>query len=504
MSPLSYDQLLANYQTLSVNYEALSKEHDQLKTEYACLKADHEQLALANAQLRSLLKQALESIQQLQTEVSTLKEQINRNSKNSSKPPSTDQKSNTKDKPTKQRTSRSGQSRLQAPPGRVDRHVECTASNCPHCGSHDIQQSQRPAEKFQQAELPQVKAIITEYSLLKYACVSCGKQSTAPLPPGVPDSAFGPQLMALLAYLTGVLHLAKREAILLIKNLYDVDVGLGSVPNVEERVAQAIDGVYARIHSFVIGSLGCKHFDETGWRDKGKRHFVWLASNTEAAVYMIDRRRSAAAFQRLIDTGGGLPPETEMVTDRYSIYRAVAKIHQYCLAHLIRDFRGYAERDGPDKATADALEKELKKACQIHRKYREGKYTFAQRNAWLEKRKRKVEFWLEDGMANGTEKFAKFCESLLDKFDHLWCFMRVKGMEPTNNLAERDLRKLVLWRKKSYGTRSERGKRFVERVTTVAQTLKRRSHNVLDFLHQAVANFYRGQSAPYISEALGF
>ena len=82
--------------------------------------------------------------------------------------------------------------------------------------------------------------------------------------------------------------------------------------------------------------------------------------------------------------------------------------------------------------------------------------------------------------------------------------MDTPGMKPTNNLAERDLRKLVIWRKKSYGTRSERGKRFVERVTTVAQTLKKQGKQVLSFFQEAVFNFYRGGPAPFVSEAMGF
>lgn len=81
--------------------------------------------------------------------------------------------------------------------------------------------------------------------------------------------------MGLLATLTGVLHLAKREAVFLIKELYDVDISIGSVPNIEERVSQALDPIYC----FVIESKFCKHFDETSWRDQGKRHYVWLVAS---------------------------------------------------------------------------------------------------------------------------------------------------------------------------------------------------------------------------------
>ena len=165
-------------------------------------------------------------------------------------------------------------------------------------------------------------------------------------------------------------------------------------------------------------------------------------------------------------------------------------MHQHCLAHLIREFRGYAERDGPDKELGKALENELQTVCHIHKEYREAIITLQQRNRRLGKRKRRLEICLEDGMANGSDDLSKLCERLLHGFSKLWTFTKVPGMEPTNNLAERDLRKLVIWRKKSYGTRSDRGKRFVERVTTVSETLKKQGKSILGYFQEAVMSFY--------------
>lgn len=438
--------------------------------------------------------------EKLHCEIAKLRTQIDKNSKNSSKPPSTDQKSNTSSNQRASRASRGGKFRTPFSTDKVDVHVQCSQENCPHCGSVTIELSRLPGEKWQQAELPEVKAVITEYELLKYSCQECGKKSTATLPPGVPDSAFGPKLMGLLATLTGVLHVAKREAIQLIKDLYDVDMGVGSVPNIEERVARALDGIYERIHKFVISHRFCTHFDETSWRDQGKRHFVWLATCEQAAVYKIDRNRSTAAFQRLIGQETWKAPA---VTDRYAVYSSFQD-HQYCLAHLIREFRGYGERDGPDKSMGVALEKELRWSCKIHGEYRKNKISIVQRNSRLGIRKKRIQYWLEDGFANGSDALSKLCDTLLNNFEKLWTFTRILGMEPTNNMAERDLRKLVIWRRKSYGTRSERGKKFVERITTVAQTVRKQSGNVLHFVQRAIECFYAQISPPLISEAMGF
>ena len=69
----------------------------------------------------------------------------------------------------------------------------------------------------------------------------------------------------------------------------------------------------------------------------------------------------------------------------------------------------------------------------------------------------------------------------------LWTFARVEGVEPTNNAAERSVRKAVLWRKGSFGSQSEAGCRFVERILTVTATLRQQGRGVLDYL-VAVAN----------------
>jgi transposase len=462
-----------------------------MKRTYEELEAELATTQTELASIQKLLKQALD-------EIAKLKEQIKCNSKNSSKSPSTDQKGNTPDKDKKERATRTGKARPLFPSERIDRHIACTQDNCPHCGSGLIQLSNHPAEVLHQAELPEVKAVVTEYQLLKYQCNGCGKNSTAGLPAGIPDSAFGPKLMGLIATLTGVFHLAKREAIQLIKELYGVDMSVGSIPNIEERVTKALDPIYQRVYNFVIESKCCKHFDETGWRDSGKRHFAWIASCSEAAFYRIDRERSSAAFQRLIRQ---CPKKFTAVTDRYAVYNLIG-VHQYCLAHLIRDFKKYAERDGPDKEIGEALVQELKTVCHIHGEYRTGKIEVQQRNRQLGRHKRKVQTWLEDGMANGSDQLYRLSETLLDDFDKLWAFTKNAGMEPTNNMAERDLRKLVIWRKKSYGTRSARGQRFVERITTVAQTARKRGKDVLGLIQEALTKFYAGVMPHDIFEAL--
>lgn len=270
--------------------------------------------------------------------------------------------------------------------------------------------------------------------------------------------------MGLLATLTGVLHVAKREAIQLIKDLYGIDISVGSVPNVEERVSTALDPIYDRIHKFIMGHTFCTHFDETGWRDRGgKCHFVWLATCQQAAVYRIDRNRSTAAFRRLIKQETWTAPA---VTDRYAVYGSF-KNHQYCLAHLIREFKGHGERDGPDKVIGLSIESELRLSCQIHREYREGKIPLIQRNRRLGARKRRVEYWLDDGLANGSDVLAKICGVLLLRI------LRSYG----RLLESLGWNRRITWRKETFGSLLSGGGKAMGPEATGERSLSNGSSN---------------------------
>jgi transposase len=309
-------------------------------------------------------------------------------------------------------------------------------------------------------------------------------------------------MMGLIATLTGSLHLAKRDAIQLIQDLFGVQICAGSVINVEERTAAALNQPYERIHHHVMQSALPKHFDETSWRDSGKGCYVWIASTRKATCLHINPRRSREAFETFVGSQG--LSQAPVVTDRYSAYAYLENAHQYCLAHLIRDFRKYHERAGPDGGIGKLLESELRRICKNHRLFRGRAISLRSRDARFRYQRRRLEEHLIDGLANGSDELSGLCERLLDRFHHLWVFSSFTDVDPTNNLAERDLRRIVLWRKKSYGTRSERGQRFVERISSISQSVKKAKGNVLAFIQRAIEAYYRGQSAPMIEPTLSF
>lgn len=457
------------------------------------------ELATQNASLASQNAELATQNAILVKKVAALEERLNRNSRNSSKSPSTDQKTNTTPPEKHPKKTRAGFSRSLYSPERVNSREKCTLDCCPHCGSSEIVEDGAPMV-LQQAELPPVEATVTEYSLGIYGCASCGQRSVASLPLGIPHSAFGPKVQAVITTLTGVFHMARREAMQLLRDLFKINVSVGSVINIEATATRALTAVHARIQQAVMRSHFPKHFDETSWRDSGQRHYVWLASTEQAAFFKIDPSRSAEAFKLVIGEHGPFAA----VTDRYAVYSSLPGPHQHCLAHLIRDFHGYAERKGVDGPLGHKIECALRRACWSHARYRQGKISRSKRDRRIERWRALVRDGLEDGHANGSKDLSGLCSRILNGFDKLWTFMQVEGMEPTNNLAERDLRKIVLWRKKSHGTRSGGGQRFVECITSVTETAKRVGQNILGFIESVIRAYWRHEPAPFMSPAHGF
>jgi hypothetical protein len=101
-------------------------------------------------------------------------------------------------------------------------------------------------------------------------------------------------------------------------------------------------------------------------------------------------------------------------------------------------------------------------------------------------------------MVAGSPSLKRFAQTLLRKAQNLWVFVTRDGVEPTNNQAERDLRGIVITRRISYGSKSERGDRFIERINSVVTTLKRQGKKCLDYLTEALGALKTGSSAPTI------
>jgi transposase len=112
-----------------------------------------------------------------------------------------------------------------------------------------------------------------------------------------------------------------------------------------------------------------------------------------------------------------------------------------------------------------------------------------------------LEAALARAAATDIKAVAGSCADILEHKAALWTFIDCNDVEPTNNHAERELRRFVLWRKRSFGTQSERGKLFAERLMTIAHTARKQHKNVLAFLTACCTAARSGQRVPSLFAA---
>jgi hypothetical protein len=113
--------------------------------------------------------------------------------------------------------------------------------------------------------------------------------------------------------------------------------------------------------------------------------------------------------------------------------------------------------------------------------------------------KNKMLKWLIIGTYCGHDKTARTCKNILDFSNSLWHFFEIKHVPPTNNHAEQQLRPLVISKKLTFGTQSDRGSRFIERIFTLFMTCKQQSRDILTFLVEAVQKYFLGEKSQFLT-----
>lgn len=438
-------------------------------------------------------------VRALEAEVADLREQVNRNSRNSSQPPSSD---GSEVPPKPRRGAKSGRKRGGQPGHRgttrkvvlleqVKESHDVKPQVCRRCGHALVGEDPEPY-RHQVTEIPPVVAEVTEYRLHTLACPQCKAETRAELPSGVPQGAFGPRLQAMMSLLSGRYRLSKRQTTEAMGDFFQADVGLGSVPALEQRTSQAISSAVDEAREYVQAQP-VVNMDETGWREANRRAWLWVAATPLVTVFLIRCSRGGkVAREMLNETFQGI-----VGSDRWSAYNwLLTLLRQLCWAHLLRNFQAFVERGGASQCLGEALLAQADLMFQWWHKVRDGTMSHATFQEKMLTVQDKVGELLRQGTTCEHSKTAGTCRDILKREEALWTFVRVEGVEPTNNLAERQVRSGVLWRKTSFGTQSEAGSRFAERIMTAVATLRQQQRNVLDYLTAACDAANRGKPAP--------
>jgi transposase len=275
-------------------------------------------------------------------------------------------------------------------------------------------------------------------------------------------------------------------------DLFGIAMSLGTIPHLEQATVQAVAAPVADAQAYVRAQPTA-HLDETGWREGRMRAWLWVAVTAWVTVFVVRLSRGAKVAQELLgERFCGI-----LVTDRWSAYTWYpTRWRQVCWAHLLRDFEAMIERGGRSQAIGEALREQARQMFHWWHRVRDGTLTHAQFRVLMRPLRRQVARLLKAGQTCGVPKTEAVCREISKLYEALWTFVRVAGVEPTNNAAERAIRPGVLWRKGSFGTQSAEGSRFVEAMMTVVATLRQQHRNVLAYLTDACQAAYTGEPAP--------
>ena len=463
-----------------------------------------EQLEAAGEVLSPAVRAAvkgLEATVALQEErIGELEARLAQNSTNSSKPPSSDPPGVARPGKKPKGRKRGGQPghrghhRMILPPERVEEVVH-EPESCEHCG-HSLAGAEegRPVHMHQVVELPPVRAEVKEHRMLCLRCPKCSGLTRAPLPVEVGGKHFGPRLSALAGLLAGHYRMSRRSVVDLLGRVLDVPApSLGSTEACTQETSAALDLAYREALGEVRASKWAGA-DETPWKLRGKKMWLWVGVAKRATVFRVTRGRGAKELEGLLGDFEGI-----VSSDRWCAYQIYGK-RQLCWAHLARNFRKLGLRGGKAAEFAAEGEQVCDRVFERWRCFREGTLERDALKQGMRKIQASFRRLVERGAESINRKVAGLCRNLLKLWPSLWTFLD-EEVELTNNTAERALRKAVLWRKNCFGNQSEDGLRYAERILSVSATCQQQQIHPLDFVARSIAALRSGTPAPKLLPA---
>lgn len=479
-----------------------------------------EDWALTPPSVRRALRQILDRVRALEEELSSLRsenerlrEQARASSRNSSQPPSSDtpdQSPRRQRKPSGRKRGaqpgHQGHQRKLYPPEECRSVSEHRPTECGDCGRALSGNDPHPV-RHQVVELPEVKPLVDEYRLHQLTCPDCGEVTRASLPVGVTTSGYGARLAAFVGLLGGKYRQSERQAQELLEDCFQVEVALGTVNKLRQEVSEALAAPVTEATTFAQ-TQNAANADETGWRQGNsdgnnpmhRKAWLWVLVTSWVSVFQIHLSRGRVAAKELLGEFAGY-----LITDRWTGYGwwPLAR-RQLCWAHLLREFQKIAERGDESQKIGAGLLTQAHKLFELWGRVRDGTLTRVGFATAVVKIRAAVRKRLSEGASydarrgdhSARARTARTCQELLKVEPALWLFVRVAGIEPTNNAAERALRPAVIWRRTSLGTQSALGSKFVARMLTVTQTLRSQQRPVLEFLTEACQAARAGTLTP--------
>jgi len=343
-------------------------------------------------------------------------------------------------------------------------------NTCPDCGSilEDKGTKTRAVIDCQPVKMKKVV-----YYLERKRCPRCKKIISA-RPPGVlAKCLYSNQLLAYVA----VQHYIYGNTLGQIEK--QTGIGYSSLVDAMHQLSKRLKVVPNSLIE-VYRDSEVKHADETGWRTDGNNGYAWLFCTPKISIFRVRRTRSASVPREIF---GEKPVPGVLVVDRYNGYNKMPCSIQYCYAHLLRTVKDL-EKDFPEnaeiKSFVEALAPQLTNAISLR--------TLDITDKQFKRQAAKIKNEIID-ITNGQARhpaIQKIQDIFREKSDRLYHWAEDRNVPADNNLAERELRPLVIARKISFGSQSDAGAKTREILMTVLHTLKKTTVDVMGAFKSAL------------------
>lgn len=338
------------------------------------------------------------------------------------------------------------------PDDEVTGEEEYILNNCLNCGGTLEKIDERII--YLEDIIKSAKEIIKQ-TINIYECLDCGKvQSKIPIPRGH-NVRLGKRIKTHILYDTYVLNASFRDIIRTYQDKYDISISGGEIKYIQQESAKKLRPAYNGIHQELLEQESV-NMDETGWKIKGILNYLWnlCSPTTDATLFHIGNRGKGNAEKLLKDYEGCL------TSDCYGAYKKLEIEHQVCWVHILRKIRDLTQSDYLSKEQLQSANDFYDGLLDIYHQLKQ-----ALDEPYQKKKRQQIQQDLIKQLQSinqllpcDTPKKLKNIKLQTQEYEtQMFTCLDFRTALAENNLAERNLRHVVLKRKKSFGSQTEKG-----------------------------------------------
>jgi transposase len=347
---------------------------------------------------------------------------------------------------------------------------------------------------IQQIELPEKMYKVIEHRARKYLDPLTGRIHIAPIPDEIRKGGlFGADVSSAVAFMKGGCHMSYSTIQQFFKEVIGLKVSRGMLAKVTQKISASLEASYNKL----VKRLPYESYlgiDETGHKDEGKKYWTWCFQTPSYTLFHIDESRGSRVLLDLLsDDFTGI-----IGCDYWGGYRKFSRLSdapvQYCMAHLIREIRFAAGHTSKTLSRwANDLLQWLKKLFDtLNRSHELTDRYFAKKIEEI-----KTGFLKRMRRPPGHELAQKLARRFKGKAaENYFRFMTDPDIEPTNNGTEREIRHTVIDRRITQGTRGRPGMQWCQRIWTTIATCKKQNRNVFEFIHNSLLAHWTNNCCP--------